>query len=123
MSQILALQDLARIKGKKVLSKMDIECVSAHLKTLKDLYESYALNVEVLTRRFEKQPQPYQFKPGDKVIYVPVYANGDVNHPNCERGVVSSVSDGDNGVQNVWVRYNEGSTGAKTAYDSLVLDV
>ena len=108
--------DLARIKGKKVLTKADIDCVLAHLQAIKHLYDNFKLNVEVLGRRFEKQPEPYQFKVGDKVIYVPMFANGDINHPNCERGVVSSVQDSEHGGhQKVWVRYTFGDTGAKTA--------
>ena len=77
------------------------------------------MHVEVLERAAQKNP-PYKFSVGEEVFYIPDYANGDVNHPNVERGVVSSESDGDNGVQNVWVRYTEGSTGAKTAWDMLV---
>ena len=33
---------------------------------------------------------PADFKKGDKVLYVPTHAQGDTNHPDCERGVVSS---------------------------------
>lgn len=29
-------------------------------------------------------------EPGDRVIYVPTHANGDINHPDCEYGIVSS---------------------------------
>lgn len=41
------------------------------------------------------------FKPGDRVIYVPNHANGDRRHPDCEHGVVTSV--GSSG--NVFVMY------------------
>jgi len=27
---------------------------------------------------------------GDRVIYVPTHANGDINHPDCEYGIVKS---------------------------------
>lgn len=65
---------------------------------------------------------PYQFKQGDKVIYVPTYAKGDVTHPACEKGIVSSVRKPiDDGPQRVWVRYDEGETGQLTHYDNLVL--
>ncbi len=40
------------------------------------------------------------FNAGDRVLYVPNHAHGDVTHPDCERGIVSS----NNGV-NVFVRY------------------
>ena len=30
---------------------------------------------------------------GDRVIYVPSHANGDVNHPDCEYGIVKSWND------------------------------
>jgi len=42
------------------------------------------------------------FKEGDAVVYIPGHAHGDRNHPDCERGIVSS----QNGV-NVFVRYYE----------------
>lgn len=29
-------------------------------------------------------------KPGTQIVYVPLHANGDINHPDCERGFVSS---------------------------------
>ena len=32
------------------------------------------------------------FKKGDRVIYIPSHASGDKQHPDCEKGVVSSVS-------------------------------
>lgn len=35
-----------------------------------------------------------KFEPGDRVIYVPYHAEGDKNHPDCERGTVSSARDG-----------------------------
>ena len=90
-----------------------------HLQNLKDLYLQFKMHVEVLERSAQKKA-PYKFSVGEEVFYIPEYANGDVNHRNVERGVVSSVSDGDNGIQNVWVRYTEGDTAAKTAWDSLV---
>lgn len=40
------------------------------------------------------------FKPGDRVIYIPGVANGDPTHEACERGVVSSTN-----AVNVFVRY------------------
>lgn len=40
------------------------------------------------------------FKRDDKVLYVPTHADGDVNHPDCQRGIVSS----QNGVC-VFVKY------------------
>lgn len=33
------------------------------------------------------------FQAGDRVVYVPTHAEGDRNHPDCERGKVSSVND------------------------------
>jgi hypothetical protein len=40
------------------------------------------------------------FKPGDRVRYVPRHANGDMSHPDCENGIVSSTND-----RFVFVRY------------------
>lgn len=31
------------------------------------------------------------FKPDDKVLYIPGHAHGDATHPDCERGVVTSI--------------------------------
>ena len=33
------------------------------------------------------------FKPGDWVVYVPSHAHGDKDHPDCERGTVTSVGE------------------------------
>jgi len=32
------------------------------------------------------------FKPWDRVRYVPNHADGDVHHPDCENGIVKSVN-------------------------------
>lgn len=40
------------------------------------------------------------FKPGDRVRYVPRHAHGDRSHADCENGIVSSKND-----SNVFVRY------------------
>lgn len=34
-----------------------------------------------------------KFKKGVRVLYIPTYAYGDINHKDCESGVVSSVND------------------------------
>lgn len=46
-----------------------------------------------------------EFKKGDKVIYVPGHAHGDVTHADCENGVVSSLSEYS---ETVFVKYNCG---------------
>lgn len=33
------------------------------------------------------------FKPGDRVVYIPTHVYDDFNHEDCERGVVSSIND------------------------------
>ena len=33
------------------------------------------------------------YKKGDKVLYIPNHANGDATHPDCMKGVVSSVNE------------------------------
>lgn len=33
------------------------------------------------------------FSPGERVVYVPTHAEGDLRHPDCEQGAVSSVND------------------------------
>jgi len=35
---------------------------------------------------------PEDFKPNDRVAYVPHEAHGNVNHPNVQRGTVSSIN-------------------------------
>lgn len=40
-------------------------------------------------------------KRGDQIIYVPRHAKGDTDHPNCERGFVTSVR-GDNAFCRYW---------------------
>lgn len=32
------------------------------------------------------------FNPGDRVVYVPMHAAGNISHPDCERGAVSSTN-------------------------------
>ena len=36
-------------------------------------------------------PAPTEFREGDLVRYVPYHAHGNLGHPDCERGIVSSV--------------------------------
>ncbi len=44
-----------------------------------------------------------RFKPGDRVIYVPLIAEGNAHHPDCESGQVSS-----NGqIGNVFVKFDK----------------
>jgi len=40
------------------------------------------------------------FGPGNEVLYVPIWANGDANNPDCETGVVHSM-----GSKYVFVQY------------------
>lgn len=47
------------------------------------------------------------FEPGDRVIYAPNHANGDISHPDCELGIVSSL-----GQSHVFVRFTKGDTAA-----------
>ncbi len=47
------------------------------------------------------------FHSGEVVLYVPIHAHGDTNHPNVERGVVSSI-----GARLVFVKF-DGQFGAK----------
>ncbi len=44
-----------------------------------------------------------QFKPGDRVVYLPTHADGDVDHPDCEWGTVSSIGR----VENVFVKFDQ----------------
>ena len=59
------------------------------------------------------------FQVGDHVTYVPNHANGDINHRDCERGIVSTV-EGSGETQKVWVRYGINSTGQLTPLKNLV---
>lgn len=44
-----------------------------------------------------------EFKHGDHVLYIPTHAHGNINHKDCERGVVSSVS---NDGKTIFVKYD-----------------
>ncbi len=33
------------------------------------------------------------FQHGDRVLYVPNHVNGDVTHPDCQKGIVSSTNE------------------------------
>lgn len=67
------------------------------------------------------------FKKGDQVRYIPCHANGDPKHPDCENGVVSSLSS--DGVS-AFVKYdnpmcvmvtgNEDYTAQSTRFSDLV---
>lgn len=60
------------------------------------------------------------FMLNDKVLYIPNHAFGDSSHPDCERGVVTSMrSDG-----GIWVRYERQhitQPGQKTPIENLRL--
>lgn len=70
-----------------------------------------------------EQDQERLFQVDDKVLYMPIHAHGDKEHPDCQRGTVSSVGKllSDGSQQSVWVRYTEGETGALTPTKNLVL--
>lgn len=36
---------------------------------------------------------PQDFKPGDRVLYVPKHARGNTSHADCERGTVAFTND------------------------------
>lgn len=61
------------------------------------------------------------YEEGDKVIYIPNHAGDrDINHPDCERGVVTSLND-----KFVFVRYRKqhaDSNGQATLRTNLKLD-
>ena len=40
---------------------------------------------------------------GSRVIYIPHHAHGDINHPDCEHGKVSSINE----AGTVFVRFNK----------------
>lgn len=46
---------------------------------------------------------PDHYKPNDEVRYVPMHARGDLSHPHCEDGRVTSINK-----QFVFVRFKEG---------------
>lgn len=45
---------------------------------------------------------PSQFVERERVIYVPTHAEGDINHPDCEHGAVSSIGQ----IGNVFVKFD-----------------
>lgn len=66
-------------------------------------------------------------KKGDRVIYIPAYACRDPYHPDCERGVVSSLRDGivfvkyDNAVMKM-ITGEEPYTAQATRFEDLILE-
>lgn len=63
----------------------------------------------------EHGPRASDFRPGDRVLYVPNHAHGDTAHPDCERGVVTSTND-----VNVFVRYGNELHAKATSPEDLV---
>lgn len=59
--------------------------------------------------------QPAQFTPGDEVLYIPMHANRDPTHPDCEKGVVTSTND-----HYVFVRYGNQANSKATRAEDLV---
>jgi hypothetical protein len=63
-----------------------------------------------------------RIKPGDRVIYVPSHAEGNLNHRDAERGVISSFND-----TYVFVKYiRQGilqETAQATRYEDLYLEI
>jgi hypothetical protein len=59
------------------------------------------------------------FKEGDNVMYIPYHANGEMCHPDCEEGIVSSVTE-----LTVYVKYYKhgrlSSTAQGTNADQLI---
>lgn len=72
---------------------------------------------EIITLR--KGIDPVKFEVGDAVLYVPDHANGNEDHPDCERGVVSSIRENGNGTQLIWVRF-KGPDGESTPAKNLI---
>ena len=57
----------------------------------------------------------HDFKVGQAVIYVPYHAHDDLNHEDCEHGVVSSMND-----TFIFVRFGASITGQACKPDQLV---
>jgi len=55
-----------------------------------------------------------EFKPGERVVYVPYHADGDRSHPDCERGVVTSIND-----HYVFVQFKPGAVSQACKPDQL----
>ena len=52
-------------------------------------------------RYFDSGLKLRDFKHGDRVIYIPTHADGDVTHSACENGCVSSVTE-----RSIFVKYD-----------------
>jgi hypothetical protein len=46
-----------------------------------------------------------KLKPGDQIAYVPEHAGGNLNHPDCEFGFVTSVREHEAGNVDIYCRY------------------
>jgi hypothetical protein len=59
------------------------------------------------------------YKVDDRVIYVPRHAKGDTKHPDCERGVITSLGSG----LIVFVRFGNDNNSKGCLENQLVPDV
>jgi hypothetical protein len=57
-----------------------------------------------------------EFKPGDAVTYVPYHAQGDLAHPDCEHGIVTSI----NSFGTIFARFGTRQTSQGCKDDQLV---
>lgn len=91
--------------------------------TIPDNLRTHALVKLLLVRKYYLKMRRVlgleRFKVGDPVLYIPDHAHGDRDHRDCERGVVSTVTDLEAGGQLVWVRF-KGPTGESTPVKNLV---
>lgn len=62
----------------------------------------------------EQLPKDEDFAAGDRVRYVPRHAHGNMEHPDCEDGRVTSTND-----DYVFVRFGCGDTSAACERDQL----
>ena len=65
-----------------------------------------------------------EFKPGDQIAYIPMHADGDINHQDVEFGFVTSVcSDTSALFCRYWSKYSPGELRTKANSESTPIDM
>jgi len=62
-------------------------------------------------------------KRGTQIAYVPMHANGDINHPDVELGFVTSMSDHDTAFCRYWSKAHPGELRTKANSEATPVDM
>ena len=62
-------------------------------------------------------------KRGTQIVYIPMHANGDINHPDVEMGFVTSMRDYDTAFCRYWSKYHPGELRTKANSEATPVDM